>query len=269
MRAAPPAEPVWVTATGEAPMARDTTLGQAQAQALDAARRNALESAVGVFLRGSTTVYNYQVAEDLVNSTVRGIIEQEEILDEGQESVKQPGGTGRQKSLIYHVTLKAKVKPAPVERHGDYRLVANLNHSTFNNGDEAKISVKTDTDSYLYIFDVTQDEEVLVLLPNSLIPEHKVSAGEEYLFPPEELRSRGVKLRVSTPPGVKRTQEKIKVIASKKKLVFMKARFQEAVSVFSDFKGKKTDLVTDLLKELAMLDGSDWTEATLPYEVRE
>jgi len=38
--------------------------------------------------------------------------------------------------------------------------------------------------------------------------------------------------------------------------------------LFEVYPGKDTALVTDLLRELSVLDESEWAETTLPYEVR-
>jgi hypothetical protein len=70
---------------------------------------------------------------------------------------------------------------------------------------------------------------------------------------------------VFPPSGAKRATERIKVIATRKKCDLIKAKFREAV--FQVYEGKDTGLMTDLLRELALLEDADWAEATIPYEV--
>ena len=53
-------------AEGQVTLGDDSTVGQAKAAALNNARRAALEKATGVEVRGSSTVYNYQLINDLV-----------------------------------------------------------------------------------------------------------------------------------------------------------------------------------------------------------
>jgi len=60
--------------------------------------------------------------------------------------------------------------------------------------------------------------------------------------------------------------EKIKLIATTKKIDLTKGTIREGV--FQMYPGKDSALVTDLLKELARLDESEWAEATIPYEIR-
>ena len=50
-----------------------------------------------------------------------------------------------------------------------------------------------------------------------------------------------------------------------KKRDLVKAKFREGV--FQVYEGKDTGLMTDLLRELALLEDADWAEATVAYEV--
>lgn len=60
--------------------------------------------------------------------------------------------------------------------------------------------------------------------------------------------------------------EKIKVIATTKQIDLMKGKVREGV--YQVYAGKDTALVTDLLKELSLLDEAEWAEMTVLYEVR-
>jgi hypothetical protein len=65
--------------------------------------------------------------------------------------------------------------------------------------------------------------------------------------------------------GSRRATERIKVIATRKKRDLVKAKFREGI--FQVYDGQDTGLMTDLLRELAVLEDADWAEATVPYEV--
>jgi hypothetical protein len=132
------ADSVWVAGEGRVPFGPDTTLAEAGARSRDRARRRALERAVGTFVKGQTVVYNSTVAVDTVHSTVRGIIIEEEILEEGVRNLDKDPDSG---ALFYMTRLRAKVKPIPNEPQDGLRLEVELNRTVFHEGDEVQIAI--------------------------------------------------------------------------------------------------------------------------------
>ncbi len=247
---------VWVEGEGEAPFGLDTTLGKAKTQARDAARKDAIERAVGTHLKSKTVVHNSQLVEDLITTAARGIIEEEHVLEEKMHELK---GT------VFYVKIRARIRLDQVE-HQDFVLTAFLNRDSFKEGDEARIHISLNEDGYIYIFNISQDEQVWQLLPNVLVSKHFIRSGEEFVFPDEPLRNRGVKLRVSLLPDMTRATEHIKVIASRKKLNLKVSHVKEAI--FPLHAGKESGMIADLIKALAHIDGTEWAEITLPYDVK-
>jgi hypothetical protein len=266
LAAAPPPE-VWVEAEGVVAFGQDTTLEAAQQGSLDAARRAAIEKAVGTFVTSSTVVHNSQLADELVHAVVRGVIVEEKILGRGVNDLT--GGHG----LLYQTRIRAKVRAIPTERRGNFAVTVDLNRLSFNDGDEAQLRILSSQDGYLYVFNVTQDEHITVLAPNRYVPETRLQAGTEYVFPTDALVAKGVKLRTWVVPGKKQSVEKIKVIVTRQPVSLLKGKVAEGIypvsgGVFKEFKPTETALLTDLLRVLAMLDPADWAEATAVYEVR-
>ncbi len=251
---------VWVEAEGVVAFGQETTLEAAQRGSLDAARRAAIEQAVGTFVTSSTVVKNFQLADDLIHSIVRGVIVEEKILNRGL--FDSAGNEG----AVYRTRLKAKVKGIPAERRGNFAVTVKLNRPVFNDGEEATIRIMATQDAYLYLFNVTQDEHITVLAPNRLEPETRLRAGSEYLFPSETLLRQKVKLRTWLLPGVKKSNEKIKVIATRNPMALLKGHVAEAV--FKEYDPSQTALLLDLMRVLATFDPADWAEATAEYEVR-
>lgn len=254
--------PIWVVVEGVIPFGSDTTLGEAKSRSRDEARRKAIEQAVGVFVKGQTIVYNAQVADDLVQSLVRGIILEEQVIEEGVRQFETGPGP---KALQYATRLKAKVKPVRMERRGNFTLKAELNKTVFSAGEEMQIRAVSTKDAYLHIFNVGQDDTVTVLLPNRFTQNNFVEAQKELAFPDEAQRVMGILLRVFPPAGARKALEKIKLIATTTKIDLIQGKIREGT--FATYPGKDTALVTDLLKELSVLDESEWAEITVPYEV--
>lgn len=258
--AAAPSPEVWVEADGVVAMGQETTLEAAQRGSLDAARRSALEQAVGTFVRGSSVVRNFQLADDLIHTVVRGVIVEEKILRRGVIESKDDQGA------LYQTRIKAKVKGIPAERRGDFSVAARLNRTQFNEGDEVELRITPTQDAYLYIFNVAPDEHITVLAPNSFEPETPLRASKEYVFPSEMLQSKRVKLRTWLLPGTTRSSEKIKVVVTRQPVSLLKGRVAEGV--FMEYKPAETALMVELMRALGALDPADWAEATLAYEVK-
>lgn len=256
-------EPIWVVVEGIAPFGSDTTLGEAKSKSRDEARRKAIEQAVGVFVKGRIIVYNAQVADDLVQSLVRGIVLEEQVIEEGVRQFE--AGTGP-KALQYATRLRAKVKPDRVERRGNFSVRAELNKTVFSSGEEMQIRAVSTKDGYLHIFNIGQDDTVTVLLPNRYARANFVTAQSIFIFPDDELRNAGIRLKVFPPAGTKKAIEKIKLLATTKPIDLTQGKIQEGM--FQIYPGQDAALATDLIKMLSLLDESEWTEVTVPYEVR-
>ena len=258
--AANQAPEVWIEAEGVVAMGQETTLEAAQRGSLDAARRAAIEQAVGTFVSSSTVVHNNQLADDLVRAVVRGVIVEEKILRRGVLESKDEQGA------LYQTRIKAKVKGVPVEKRGSFAVTAKLNRTQFNDGDEAQLRITSTQDAYLYLFDVTPDEHITVLAPNKYEAETRVQHSAEFVFPTDALLQQRVKLRTWLLPGAKQSVEKIKVIATRQPVALLKGQVSEAV--FKEYNPRDTALLLDLMRALAALDPADWAETTVTYEVK-
>ena len=253
---------IWVTAEGTVFFGNDTTIAQARTRSRDEARRKAIEQAIGLLVRARTVVYNFGVAEDLVHSIVRGVVIDEQILSEGLREVDIGKG---QKALVHDTTLKALIRPVPAERHNDFVIKGDLNKSIFFANEEMVITVAASEAAYIHIFNVDQDNAVTVLFPNKFRRDNYVIGMKEFIFPDDDLREMGVRLRVVPPAGATKALEKIKLIATKKNLELPQGKFNEAS--FQTYQGHDTGLVTDLMKELTELEDTEWAEETISYEV--
>jgi Domain of unknown function (DUF4384) len=251
----------WFIGEGSVPFGEDTTLGEAKARSRDHARRAAVEQAVGTFVESQTTVYNFQLAEDLIKATARGIIVEERIVEEGVRRVELDGV---QVGLIYATKLRARVKRVHAERTKDLVIKASVNKSVFFDGEEMEVHLTPSRPVYVHIFAIDQEDSVTVLLPNRFVPSNLVQAP--FVFPSEAHKTMGLRLRVFSPKASKRSVERLKIIATTKDVDLVKNKFSEAL--FRVYPGQHNGLAMELLKELSLLEDSEWAEATVAYEVR-
>jgi hypothetical protein len=252
---------LWVEAEGFYHLGDETTMELAQRASLEAARRAAIEKALGMHVTGSTLVRNAQLVEDLVHVVARGMIVEERILEQG---LKADGAKGAH--ATYRTRIKAKVvRLTDGQRASNFSARCRLNRSTYQHGDHAELRVTPSQDSYVYAFDVTEDEHITVLVPNRYLPEARVQAGTEFVFPPPDLVKRGILLTTMVVPGKHRSAESIKVIATRQPMEALKRRAPEAL--FDEYRPNDTTLLVDLLKTLAGLDAGEWAECSTTYDI--
>jgi hypothetical protein len=237
----------------------DITMGQAKAAALNNARRTALEKTLGVEVHGSTTVYNFQLINDLVVTATRGLIIKEKIVENKCRT--------RDEQISCLAKIEATVKPLNRERGGNFTVTQlsvhrpdrqeDVKSPVFNCSDEIHVHAAANQDAYMHIFSVDQIGNISQLYPNSYCTFEKTLAEKEIVFPDESQRKSGLKMKVRTPKGVKKAVESVLVIATKEKVDFLKSKDIE------------NPTITDLMRELSELDPSLWAEKTAGYEVRE
>jgi len=246
-------KPVWVEATGEAYLAEIDTPKEVKTRARRNAQKNALERAVGVFIKSHTLVSNSQLAEDLIYATVRGQIEKSKILHEGWDT--------KERSL-YRVKLKSLIKPVYPEKGKGLSLKAYISKTDLKEGEEVRIFYEASSDCYVYIFSVAADGSVTLLLPNSIHMENLTRGRKAYEFPRS---GSAIHLKAMFLPGYKGkvVEERIKLIATKEKEEILSLGFHEGM--FKVYDSRSTGMISDLVKRLNRIDPGMWTEATAVY----
>jgi hypothetical protein len=249
-------KPVWVEADGEAYMSEIDTPKEVMERAKKDAQNKAIERAVGVFIRSHTLVSNSQLAEDLVYAAVRGRIEKIDVIKEGWDE--------RDRNL-YRVRLRALVEPVYPEKGQGISVKLSLSKADLKEGDEVKIFYQADKECYVYIFSVAADGSVTLLMPNSMNQDNFIKANKAYEFPPDGSK---IHLKAMFLPDFKGkvAEERIKIIATKKKEGLIPLGFQEGM--FKVYDSKSTGMISDLVKRLNQLEPDEWTEATVVYRIK-
>ena len=247
-------EPVWVEAAGEAILGELDTPKEVKERAKRDAERNAIEKAVGTFIRSHSLVSNSQIVEDLIYAGVRGKIDKIDLIKEGWDE--------RDRNT-YQVFLRALVRPVYQEKLLSLKLT--LSKTELQEGDEVQILYQANRDCYVYIFSVAADGSVTLLFPNTLNKDNAVRGSEIGEFPPKGSK---IKLQARFLPGYTEpvAQERIKIIATRHKEDIIPLGFQEGL--FKVFNAQSTGMISDLVKRLNQLEPSDWAESTAVYTLR-
>lgn len=247
---------VWIEATGEALLGEIETQKEVKERAKIDAQNKAVEKAVGVFIKSHTLVSNYQIAEDMIYAAVRGKIEKVDIVKEEWDEKDRN---------LYRVKLKALVMPVYPEKGEGLSAKLSLSKTELKENDEVKIFYQVSADSYVYIFSIAADGSVTLLLPNSNMTDNFTRAGMAYQFPPADSQ---IHLRAMFLPNHKENsaEEKIKIIATRKKEWLLSIGFREGI--FQVYDAKSTGMISDLVRRLNQIDLTDWTEATAAYHLK-
>jgi len=249
-------KPLWVEATGEARLGDVDTVKEVKQRARRDAQSKAVEQAVGVFIKSHTLVSNSQVAEDLIYAAVRGKITKEKTIAADWDA---------QDRHLYKITIKALVEPVYPEKGGGLSAKLSLSKTDLKEGDEVKIFYSISEDAYVYIFSVAADGSVTLLLPNANMPDHFTRSGKANQFPPADSRIQLKALFLPEHQG-DFAEERIKIIATRKKEALLPLGFQEGI--FQVYDEKSTGMIGDLVRRLNQLELSDWTEATAVYQLK-
>mgnify|MGYP001297703976 CR=1 FL=1 len=190
---------------------------EARNKAVNRAYNRAVETHTGVEINSRVRLFSSEINDEIgiesfgeiINSLASGIILESEVISEKKQEISND-------FWIYVVRVKVKVGQRKGERDPYFKLEANLDRSVYNNGDEIRLSVTPSKDCYLYVFNISSNDSVYVLLPNQYTSENFVRSGSTLQIPSEETRRRGIKYKVGLLPGKKSDTEMIKIIALKK-----------------------------------------------------
>lgn len=252
----------WVTVEGSAAL-ENVTKEEARRLAIEDAMRKAVEEVVGVSILAETLTINFRVSGDIVKAVPYGKVIDKEIIEEGVKELREEGKTTP--SLIYRVKLRANV----IKEKGDldpyFKIDANLNRNVFKDGDEMMIKVKPTKDCYITIFNILEDEKVLMLIPNRYKKNNFIKANETFTFPDDNDKKKGIRLKIHKVTESKSIVETVYIIALKQPVNFDTAKFIEGIyGIYT----AKSAFISDLIREIIEIPPCDRTEKFIQYEIK-
>lgn len=244
-----------VTGRGEAAVV-GITAEQGQLIALQRARADAIEKAVGTNVLGSTLVKDSAVVADFIKTFTRGFIVDETVI-------WLPPGTFREndKSVpipVYRVEIKAVVMIPEKKTDPGFFLDASINRPTYIAGEDAIITAAVSKNAHLAIFNLRADDCVTILYPrNNAGQKGILEQGKTFTFPPPDS---GQVLDMATVEGHKQDSEAFMVAA-------VAASNNEAFRFTDYFSGERLYSVPEFF-EIYSRFAEMAVEKILPYEVR-
>ena len=197
-----------------------------------------------------------RLAEESRRGEEAGLKQQEDNIQITKQVEPQSIGSGQQTTLV-PITYQDED-----ERFG---LAIRLNKTGFNDGDEVKITVNSESDGYVSLFNVTPDGYITVLAPNRFLPSVMIQADKDLTFPSQSLKSRGVNLRAWVPTGSTQTKETIKAVVTKEPISLLEGKVPEGI--YRQSNPTETALLKDLLIALSSFNTSEWADASVNYKI--
>lgn len=252
----------WVTVEGRA-LIEDISKEEARTRAIENAMRKAVHKAVGADVTAEGLLINFRLSGGIVEAVPYGKVVEKEVIQEGEEEAHQEGH--ERPSLIYKVKMKAGVVEETGGADPDFRLDASLNQSSFTDGDEMLLSIKSTKDCHVGVFIILDDEKIIRLIPNRFKRDNSLTANETFSFPDQEDKERGVKLKAHMPGGNDAVTETIYILALKQPLTFDTTRYQEGI--YGVYDGQ-TAFMQDLVTEIVSIPRGERAEKLLQYEIK-
>ena len=248
---------------GEAAIS-NITPEEARNRAIRQARLAAIEQSCGVQMQSESVVKDFMLSGDFIRSLSWGHIVDEKIVQEtvliNQQASDQPP------RLTYHLSMQMEVRCERGQPDPAFQLTLKSNKSTFIQGDNLVLTVRSTLDCYLTLVDFSPDGQVYILTPSPFLPDNRVTALTDVEIPASAVRQAGIRLRLGLPAGATSASEVILAIATKTKVPFLDAQIEKSGL------GKLDNIIiagTQLMRWLSEIPVSERAEAQVMVTVNE
>ena len=156
------------------------TAEQARLVALQRARAMVIEQAAGIQVSSSTLVKDFALTADFIKTYSKGFITKESVewlpLGQYQKDVSSaPIPEYRVKLFADVYVPEKKIKPLGLQ--------GKLDSSVYKEGEKASLNIKTERKAKIAIFNITANDEVVMLFPNKLERSNIMVANASLVFP--------------------------------------------------------------------------------------
>jgi hypothetical protein len=254
-------EVTWVTVEGMASMDQKST-EDARSLARQDALRRARAQVAGSSVSPESLAVNLKLSGGIAATIPYVKVIDSAVLEEGMVNAAPAGSAASVRT--YRVLVRAGMVEERTGTDPSFRLESSLNRTSFMDGEEMKVHIKSTRDCYVAVFIIMEDGRVLRLLPNRFKSTVFLKAGQFFSFPDETDKRKGIKLVVHMPDN-KVGNESIYILALKQPFSHDAARFQEGI--YGVYDGN-TAFMNDLVQEIAGIPLMDRAEKFLQYQIR-
>lgn len=194
-----------------------------------------------------------------ISSRTSGIIIEVDTLADTIMALDLPG---KAPNLVYHVEILALILVEDIKQQSPYNVKLTMQPGNrFSAGDEAQLVIDLKKKSYLHIFNITADNNVLILYPLSERDIVPIETAESFIFP-----NGNYKLKLYPLPGHDMDQEEIRVVATKHPMSFFASDLVNISGGETFIDLKATDLIT-LEMEILRIPYKERGQSNVVYEI--
>lgn len=180
---------------------------QARLTAVQRARAMAIEEAVGVQVSSSSIVKDFALAADFIKTYSKGFIVREEVKWQPIEQYWKD--TSSAPIPEYRVKILADVY-IPEKMIAPLGVHSKLNSTFFKDGDKAKLNITVERKAKIAIFNITANDEIVMIFPNKLEKNNIIRENDPIVFPSTDSK---IDFVVRNIKGHKRDVEAVFIVA--------------------------------------------------------
>lgn len=237
-----------VESIGEAILGGDKSIEQVKEEALNLARKSAIEYVSGVELNSNSLVKESALFYSFINTRAKGRIVREKI--EKWETEKAGVDKDGLPITLYRVKIKADVKEENgIKKDNLFKIKAELNKNSFVNGEKADLKIFAAKKCYVTIFNFYGNNNADIIFPNELEKMGEISENGILNFP-----QNGTSFELYTPEGKKESKELFYIVALKefidfKKMLGEKTTIENVNKIISDIDDKAEYMAGYVVRE--------------------
>jgi hypothetical protein len=266
--------PGWIVTYGACPDQQVTAV-EAQRIAREEARKRAIDVVCGVQPISYNAISMGALDQSVTLVLPVGLIVGEVLLRDGATSQPPPVSGYPYVMVTYWVELACSVACPQNLGKNSLDLRVALDRYTYRNGEACSLEIMSYHDGFLSVFCRDAKGGLARLVPNSLVPEMPIRAGEVVKFPDSSHPQRKyVQFKLTTFPGDRENQEALWVVVTRSSKPFLGGVGKGRLTRITLGQGIEADVIRDpvaateeFLKWFHTFEPDDITLYPCPYRV--
>lgn len=186
------------------------------------------------------------------------IADDKEVPQKNPEPVKLPDAPEHKIKEITFDSVIAELKKLGKDNEPDFFQVW-TNKQNLKIGEQVSYHFKSEKDCYLNLLNLTVEEGLIQVFPNSFTPDAFVKAGKEYSIPGPEIN---LVLNVTGPPGI----ENIIAFVSEEPLNLLNSEFEK--QAFYELDRDKQELLNKISENIRQAESNSIVQKQIHYTIQ-
>jgi len=205
----------WIRVKVEVPMGDPN---QTKNNAIKNAHSKAVQNHCGVGIQETGMIINQLMSTNILEHVSYGLVLKDTIIKADITTYRK---SNQELSVLYSLEMDVLVQCIAGKPDPAFQVNLESNKTVFNEGDELVLTIISTQDCYITLFNIAENQEMVVLHPSFINKDNFVIGGVPIEIPSKNEREMGIHFRVAPLPNYNKNSEIIKVIATKEKIDFL------------------------------------------------